>query len=315
MWDKGEFSTGRTSGVNEQHENHEEWREWLSRFGEMGPGWLKYGTVAAGGFALLLYTNQIGHFPEGIQLGEGLAFYLLSFGLLLIYGLYCIGVTALGAVLVRWPGQWLYHLTSKRGTNRRHSPVNVDFGWLWSGPFWGGSVMGAGILIALSHEHPLDLPIHILVCLMQGTALIVLLMTRRRSQSLSVGLLVPLDSAGERGQLDLRTMKLASLVVLCFMFVGPMMFAPRQTAFVTAAFRFAKLRQDDAEVHVKQPWSRRLLDAGQRSSNSFLGADYLRFEHVKVLLKSFGSKVVVELPDGKDRVKRIEIPAEALYIE
>jgi hypothetical protein len=36
---------------------------------------------------------------------------------------------------------------------------------------------------------------------------------------------------------------------------------------------------------------------------------------VKVLLKSFGSKVVVELPDGKDRVKRIEIPAEALYIE
>lgn len=37
----------------------------------------KYGTLLVGGLCLLMYSNEIGQFPEGMGIGEGLAFYLV----------------------------------------------------------------------------------------------------------------------------------------------------------------------------------------------------------------------------------------------
>ena len=44
----------------------------------------EWGTLAVGGLCLLIDSNEIDQFPEGINLGEGLAFYLVSAGFLIM---------------------------------------------------------------------------------------------------------------------------------------------------------------------------------------------------------------------------------------
>lgn len=67
----------------------------------------KWGAFFIGGFCMLLYTNEIEQFPEGLQLGEGLAFYLVSAGFFFAYAFYTVGLTAFGCILLRWPAHWL----------------------------------------------------------------------------------------------------------------------------------------------------------------------------------------------------------------
>ena len=47
---------------------------------------------------------------------------------------------------------------------------------------------------------------------------------------------------------------------------------------------------------------------------SFLGADYVQFRGVNVLLRSVGDKVVIELPTDKATTK-LSIPSDSIFVE
>lgn len=111
---------------------------------------------------------------------------------------------------------------------------------------------------------------------------------------------------------DLRGAVAAFSVVL---FVFPLFVGLRPGIFTEAAFRMAQLRKDDAEVHMKKPWSERLVLSGLKPETSFLGSDHQRFDHVTVLLRSIGTKVVLELQAGAGKMKSVAFPADAVHVE
>lgn len=93
-----------------------------------------------------------------------------------------------------------------------------------------------------------------------------------------------------------------------------MLLAPEKLFLVNAAFRLAQLRKDSATIHVKAPWSARVAQSNLPKSQSFLGGDYVEFKKVKVLLRSVGQKVVIELPNASG-ITRLSIPTDAIYVE
>lgn len=76
----------------------------------------------------------------------------------------------------------------------------------------------------------------------------------------------------------------------------------------------AQLRKDNATVHMKSPWSDRVAMSKLVHEKSFLGADYVQFRGVNVLLRSVGDKVVIELPTDKATTK-LSIPSDSIFVE
>lgn len=96
--------------------------------------------------------------------------------------------------------------------------------------------------------------------------------------------------------------------------IAPFFLAQNRTFLVDGAFRVAQLRKDNATVHVKSPWSDRVAMSRLVHDKSFLGAEYVQFKGVNVLLRSVGAKVVIELPTDKATTK-LSIPSEAIFVE
>jgi hypothetical protein len=283
--------------------------EWLTLVGS-AVRWL---SLLAGGVALLLYTTEIKHFPEGVQLGEGLAFYFVSIGLVLAFIAYWIAVTALGGLLLRWPAE-VFNLQRLRAKQRGGPWANLrtDFSVLWSFPMWMAGVLGGGFFIALlALKRPDQIWYYAAVVFIQGFILSIWLLARRRMSALTLDSIAGPQADGEQRR-QLRIVNIAFIVMLtsCPALVG---LSP--TLLVDAAFRMAQLRKDQAEVHAKQPWAQRLADAGLKGHPSFLGPDHLRFDNVKVLLRSVGTKIVVELPQPDGGTRSVAMPSEAFHIE
>src|SRR5260370_6589135 len=87
---------------------------------------VRWGALLAGGFCLLYYCTEIGHFPEGIELGEGLAFYLISVAFMLICAFYITCLTALGSALVGLPTDWLRSKMIRRRAHLGKDDPYVD---------------------------------------------------------------------------------------------------------------------------------------------------------------------------------------------
>lgn len=114
----------------------------------------KWGVLFIGGLCLLIYANEIGSFPEGLQLGEGLAFYMVAAGFVLVYGFYTLGLVALGSIAARWPYQGfvfaLYWYRGKQIKKKKQSSfeqlVPIDFSVMWSAEIWGGALLGIALI-------------------------------------------------------------------------------------------------------------------------------------------------------------------------
>jgi hypothetical protein len=278
----------------------------------------KWGTLAVGGLCLLIYSNEIDQFPEGINLGEGLAFYLVSAGFLIAYTVFAIVATAMGSVVMALPTIFFQRFRHKRSvSNRTHieSQLNADYSLMWNGPVLGMGSLGLLIWILYSLRHPFDGVAFAPVPIMQGLLVALSLGVQRRVRVFDVGLVVE----GSNGA-EIDRKRIANRMVQKCFFVGlvvcPMLLAPNRTFLVDAGFRIAQLRKDNATVHVKKPWADRVSLSTLKPQSSFLGDDYVEFENVNVLLRSVGTKVVVALPQASDKpVTRLSIPSDAIVVE
>jgi hypothetical protein len=286
-------------------------------------GWVgtvaKYGTLLVGGLCLLTYSNEIGHFPEGIGLGEGLAFYLVCACFLIAYTLYAVLCTAAGCLLLVWPAQVLDRRLARRENVAQQRvgqmPLLTDFSSMRDPGVLATGVVGWVIFALYVHGSPGLLPafLGLLMLVAQGFGVICLLIVNRRHQHFESDLLVP----NWRDQLTptrRRDTVVTRRVLWSWLAIAPFLLAPEKLFFVDAAFRLAQLRKDTATIHVKAPWSVRVSESSLPKASSILGSEYVEFKKVNVLLRSVGQKVIVELPT-KSGVVKLAIPADAIYVE
>jgi hypothetical protein len=283
----------------------------------------KWGAPLLGGLCLLVYTQEIQHFPEGLTLGDGLVFYFISAGFLVTYVFYVAGITALGCLIMRLPVEGVRRLRQMWRARKKTKPMSsnpdfgayTDFSPLWDPLVWGLGAAGLFFVWGLSRSQETPLAVYLAAVLVQGGFVVAFLVSKRRQRGYDSRILSPCDS--EEG-LTARTKSNTSMqrVIVGMIFFFPLLMGPDRLAFVDAGFRFAQLRKDGAVAHVKKPWSEPFRERGFKVERSFLGEDYAQFEKVTVLFHSVGDNVIVELPGTQGAPKkRVPIPTSQIYIE
>lgn len=280
----------------------------------------KWGVLIIGMFCLLYYSNHIGQLPEGISLGEGFAFYLISIGFLIVYALYVAISTCMGSVAAGLIVDAYRKIKKNQPAKRGVTYTKVDTKLMRAGPIIGMAIGGSlGTLAAFSQDAKAAF-FFILASLIQGMFVYFLLENRALMDSLSSEIV--LDAGGYQNLYQskdqaLDQKRLFQRVLLGMLFLSPLVLAPNKDFIVDAAFHVAQLRKANATIQIKTTWAARLHAAGLESKASFLGSDYLEFQKINVLLRSMGTKVVVELPPTKAGEKNINlpIPSDAIFVE
>lgn len=277
----------------------------------------KYGALLVGGLCLLLYSNEIGQFPEGIDLGEGLAFYLVSAGFLLIYALYVAVSTAMGSVILAWPASFLHRRSLNRqqlrGVRIQALLLRTDFSPMWSVPAFCLASVGFLGLAFYAFRDLVGAAFFLALTLVQGFSVAMMLMVMRRHSHLESGVLLD-GVAPQEIQAKKEDTGKARRFFWVWLAIAPFVITQNRYFLVDAAFRVAQLRKDNATVHVKSPWSDRVAMSKLVREKSFLGGDYVEFKGVNVLLRSVGDKVVIELPNDKTTTK-LSIPSDLIFVE
>lgn len=279
----------------------------------------KYGTLLIGGLCLLVYSNRVGQFPEGIGLGEGLAFYLVCAGFLLAYVLYALVCTATGCMLLAWPARVLHRAALRRQGKRplRYGQMllHTDFSVMrdWSILSLGAVGLAGHAIYILYNAEPWNATLWLGGPLVQGTGVMLFLIVSRRHKHFRSGVVVPnySDKVAAHRRSDVA---LARKALVCWLAIAPLVLAPEKLFLFDAAFRVAQLRKDGATIHVKSPWAARVAQSTLSKAPSVLGSDYVEFRKVNVLLRSVGQKVVLELPMANG-VTKLSIPADAVEVE
>ncbi|VWX59399.1 membrane hypothetical protein [Burkholderiales bacterium 8X] len=193
--------------------------------------------------------------------------------------------------------------------------LNADFSIMWNLPVIAlgiAGLVGHAIFIYYSAQ-PAHTALFLVVPLAQGAGLVCLLLVTRRKQHFESGVFLP--GYSDRSIMTERKEAVtARRGFFVWLMIVPFWLAPEKLFLVDAAFKLAQLRKVGATVHVKAPWSLRVAQSTLPQSQSFLGAEYVEFKKVNVLLRSVGQKVVIELPSALG-VARLSIPTDAIYVE
>lgn len=286
----------------------------LKGIGELIATYARWGATVLGGACLLIYSNEIGQFPEGIDLGEGLAFYLMSAGFLIAYSLFALIVTAMGSTLIGGSAIVIERCRHKWGKRSSAASPKINFRTMLDFPVVAAGVLGLIIWIAYTISQPLKGFQFILLPLAQGVFVASTLQVQSRINTLEVGIVSGSESEGEREKKKRATKVLLSAMI-AILVCCPLVLNPSHSSLVEAGFRIAQLRKENATVHVKQPWAERVELSVLEGEKSFLGDSYKKFSRVTVLLRSVGSKVVVELPQPGRPTERLAIPSSEIEIE
>lgn len=279
----------------------------------------RYGTLVVGGLCLLMYSSEIGQFPEGMGLGEGLAFYAVCAGFLVAYVFYISICTATGCLLLGWPAEQvqraLFRRLKARAKPASTNHVRTDFSTMME---WPVSALGAvGLVFHVGYIYlspqPTFAALFLFVPIAQGAGVVLLLIATRKRDHLDSGVLVSSDNSTDTGGAR-RNLSHLRRGLLVWLLVAPMLVLPDRLFLVDAAFRMVQLRKESATVHVKAPWSVKVAQSTLQKGPSFLGSDYVEFQKVKVLLRSVGQKVVIEFPTQAG-ARKLSIPSDAVYVE
>ena len=152
----------------------------LKDMAELIAAYAKWGAVSVGGFCLMIYSVEIGQFPEGLNLGEGLAFYLVCAGFWIVYTLYAVVTTAMGSLLMAGPALVYQKYTRRRSGARHEANVPTDYSPMWEVPTISLGFVGFVIWFFYVFYHPLDGAIFMALPLAQGFLVAILLTMRRR---------------------------------------------------------------------------------------------------------------------------------------
>ncbi|WP_157773825.1 hypothetical protein [Variovorax atrisoli] len=290
----------------------------LKEMVDLGGSFVRWGSLATGGLCLLLYSNEIGQFPEGLNLGEGLAFYLVCAGFWIAYSLYVLILTALGSLIMVLPARAAYRAFRRRRalskTHRNSVDLPIDFSPMYDLPCVGLALVGLLVLVIHAATDLTRAALFLALAILEGVLVATFLLVRRRHVHLSAGLLVHSDT-----QEDIKRKRsataLAQQVAIGFIVLAPLAVGPERFGLVETAFKTAQLRKDNAVIHVKKPWSVRVASSKLVPGKSFLGDEYEEFRGVKVLLRSVGEKVVIELPNAGGAAAKLPIPADSIFVE
>jgi hypothetical protein len=271
-------------------------------------------SILIGGICISAYSLEIGHFPQGLTIGDGLLFMLTAACFGIIYVFFVVCLVSLGMALSPVTKFFLgIHLwTYKFRSAPKPVPVYefAKFKWIYVifAVFAVMFIVGLGRrdMNAYWNLPLLSIAMYFFYSTYLSSG------DKMRAIEASLQTIVQIDEARDssKGKIEnLRKAQILSLVVLLLM---PMFNGGVTGQLLDGAMRKASVRIENATIFVKEPYAT-LLPSAKRSTIQSLPNQYVKFEKIVILFRGLGNSTVLSLKDGTNE-KKLEVPNDQLIV-
>lgn len=271
--------------------------------------------IVAGGVCVLGYSLRIGHFPQGLTVGDGLLFMLAAVCFGVIYALFVASLVSLGVVmspLVKWLSKiyvWSYKFRKTRPPSQVYDFAKFSWAYLLFSIFAVLFILGLGSRDSNAYW---NLPILSIAMyffysgyLSSGEKI--------KKLELSQNSIVKIEEQSGLGVEKIKQLRKAQILSLGFILIMPMFLGGVTGQLLDGAMRQAHIRIENASVFVKEPYAS-LMPTPKKSNTQPLAMQYVKFDGILILSKGIGNMTVLYFHEGKSE-KRLEVPNDQLIVD
>lgn len=271
--------------------------------------------VAVGGICVITYAMQVGHFPQGISLGDGLLFLLAAACFGGAYALFVAFILSLGICLspvLRPVLKLIFRLFDKvSGAPQRPMCKLADFNWFSVPFFLIGLIFILGLGVDDVFVYGVMLLLSILLYVFYSIAMDTGERYRSNARLMSVAIETPEKERLLRAE-QVENFRNVQLVCIATIAIMPLFVSGAFGYILNDSMRLAQVRIENPIIYAKAPYST-MLPNELTISDARSPEGYTAYKGVTVLFKGFGSTTVVSFPDnGKPR--QLDIPNELIEL-
>jgi hypothetical protein len=271
-------------------------------------------SILIGGICISAYSLEIGHFPQGLTIGDGLLFMLTAACFGIIYVFFVVSLISLGMVLSPITKFFLkVHLWTYKFRSTP-KPVQVyefaKFKWIYVifAVFAVMFILGLGRrdMNAYWNLPLLSIAMYFFYCTYLSSG------DKMRSIEASLQKLVHINETRDSSKGKIETLRKAQILSLAVLLLMPMFTGGVTGQLLDGAMRKASIRVEKATIYVKEPYAT-LLPAANKSPIQSSPNQYVKFEKMVILFRGLGNSTVLWFQDGTEE-KKLEVPNDQLII-
>lgn len=271
-------------------------------------------SVALGSACVILYSIRIGHFPQGLSLGDGLLLLLAAGCFGVLYAFFMAGLIGLGSCLSPLTNQALKLSSRAIGKlqKKKIDPAYALAPFQWTAvPF---AVMAAIMILALADsDYSACLKLLAVATMLHIFYSVAVDASKKCSaaQRLQYSVIETQDKA--RTAIEARKHRNIYHTTCLLMVLLPLFIGGVSGRLVDSAMRLANIRIDHSVIYATSPYDE-LLPESLIAKNLKAPKGYKVYEGVSVRFKGFGNTTVVAFKDGKAE-RQLEIPNDQIIVE
>lgn len=290
---------------------------YLERFSKLANVGFKF-SIALGGIFVIVYALRIGHFPQGISLGDGLLFLLAAGCFGVVYAFFVGSILSLGiclSLIVRPVLIWIVTLCCfiKASANIKKQKYNfAPFDWR-AIPF---AVFAVFFIIKFGQEDLTvfwGLPLLSVGLYFTYSAALALRGRAKQIEKLLSSLIYTSEKEQIQHLSEFKRHSSGYLFCIILTLLLPLMVGGVNGKLMDGAMRLAHVRIENSIIYIKEPYNA-FFPLALIKRISQVPEGYTAYGDITVLFKGFGNTVVVEFKDGESQ-RKLEIPNNHVIIE
>lgn len=271
-------------------------------------------SIALGSVCVILYSIRIGHFPQGLALGDGLLFLLAAGCFGFLYAIFVAGLIGLGSCLspvINRTLKFICWIAAKLSRKKIEPAYNLEPFRMAAIPFAFVAVLMIGGLGQQDHSAYLKL-LAVAVMLHVFYSIVIdagkKLRDAQRLQSMVI------ETPGKAtASTEAEKHKGIYWIVCSLMMLLPLLIGGVSGQLMDSAMRLANVRIEQPVLYTKAPYDALFPD-------SFIAKKlkapegYKAYEGISIRFKGFGNTTVVAFNDGAT-LRQLEIPNDQIIVE
>lgn len=273
-------------------------------------------SIGLGSACVIIYALRVGHFPQGLTLGDGLLFLLAASCFGVVYAMFVGCLVSLGicfSILTRPVFNFSYEYIKKKTRSTKKMAYELaPFHW-GAIPFallallliWG---FGRQDNVAFWNLPLLSIALYLFYSVVKAAGA----QYRSHERLLNTVIATPEKDALQRSG-DAGKAKNAYLACLSLIMLLPLLMGGVSGQLMDGAMRMAQVRIEHATVYVKSPYNALMPDV-LVAKEAKAPEGYKAYAGVTVQFKGFGNTTVIAFADGELK-RQLDIPNDQIIVE
>lgn len=273
-------------------------------------------SIALGSACVIIYALRVGHFPQGLTLGDGLLFLLAASCFGVVYAMFVVCLVSLGiclSIVIRPVFNFVFKRIRKKVNPKKEIAHEMALFHWGATPFAVVAIVliwafGQRDIVAYWNLPLLSIALYIFYSIAKSAGA----QYRRHERMLNSVIVTPekdeLQSSGAAGK-----QKSAYLVSITVVMLLPLVLGGVSGLLMDGAMRMAQVRIEHAVVYVKAPYNALMPDA-LVAKEVKVPEGYKAYAGVTVQFKGFGNTTVIAFKDdGLSR--QLDVPNAQIIVE